>query len=73
MNAGDIVILDKGYNCSSEVELINLGIVKNDKLIKDFSTIRENKRGQWNVANFRLSPKDETLLQGDNKAREIQA
>jgi hypothetical protein len=70
MKEGDTVVLDNII----EVTLIKIGIVKNDKVIKDFSTIRQSKLGQWNVANFRLSSKlDETLLQGDDQGRQVQA
>ncbi len=50
MKEGDIVILDKGFNNSSEVTLILMR--------KYFSTVADASGSQWDVMTYRLSPKN---------------
>lgn len=65
MKEGDMVILDKDFNNSSEVELVIMR--------KHFSLVR-SEGYEWETMTNRLSPKlDEVLLQGDDKGRQVQA
>lgn len=56
MKPGDIVILDKDFNNSSEVEIV--------WILNHFSKVKDESGYAWEVMTSRLTPKpkDETLL-----------
>lgn len=67
MKEGDRVILDKEFNNRSEVTIVIMR--------KYFSLVKDDDGYQWETMTSRLSSKetDETLLQGNDKVRQVQA